>query len=75
MLKIIIYIFLNDAVEKIESFREIPESIGSFGVQVQPTSGLLCKVLFGEAAPPHPQGPTPCPFVYHFGRKGSAFTA
>ena len=30
----------------------------------------LNKVLYGEAPP---RGPTPYPFIYHFGRKGTPF--
>ena len=33
--------------------------------------GVLNKVLYGEAPP---RGPTPYPFIYHFGRKGTPFT-
>ena len=33
-------------------------------------SGVLNKVLYGEAPP---RGPTPYPFIYHFGRKGTPF--
>ena len=32
--------------------------------------GVLNKVLYGEAPP---RGPTPYPFIYHFGRKGTPF--
>ena len=32
--------------------------------------GILNKVLYGEAPP---LGPTPYPFIYHFGRKGTPF--
>ena len=32
--------------------------------------GRLNKVLYGEAPP---RGPTPYPFIYHFGRKGTPF--
>ena len=32
--------------------------------------GVLNKVVYGEAPP---RGPTPYPFIYHFGRKGTPF--
>ena len=32
--------------------------------------GVLNKVLYGEAPP---RSPTPYPFIYHFGRKGTPF--
>ena len=32
--------------------------------------GVLNKVLYGEAPP---RGPTPYPFIYHFGRIGTPF--
>ena len=32
--------------------------------------GVLNKVLYGEVPP---RGPTPYPFIYHFGRKGTPF--
>ena len=32
--------------------------------------GVLNKVLYGEAPP---RGPTPYPFIHHFGRKGTPF--
>ena len=32
--------------------------------------GVLNKVLYGEAPP---RGPTPYPFIYHFGRKNTPF--
>ena len=32
--------------------------------------GVLNKVLYGEAPP---RGPTPYPFIYNFGRKGTPF--
>ena len=32
--------------------------------------GATYNVLYGEASP---RGPTPYPFIYHFGRKGTPF--
>ena len=32
--------------------------------------GILNKVKYGEAPL---RGPAPCPFIYHFGRKGTPF--
>ena len=32
--------------------------------------GVLNKVVYGEAPP---RGPTPYPFIYHFGGKGAPF--
>ena len=60
--------------EKRTVFREHRSSKKSplklLGLRPGGGGGILNKVLYGEAPP---RGPTPYPFIYHFGRKGTPF--
>ena len=47
-----------------------PKPIPAQGNYPGEGGGVLNKVLYGEAPP---RGPTPYPFIYHFGRKGTPF--
>ena len=64
------YFKTNSRLQKRYSEDGTEKCRGCRGLLGSPGGGVLNKVLYGEAPP---RGPTPYPFIYHFGRKGTPF--